>query len=278
MHPPLPAIERSKDGMIGTVWLNRPDAANAYDMPMLRQLRRAINAMECEPDVRVIVIRGRGVNFCTGGHISMLSSGQSWQELPLYAAKTFERVAESRKVTIAAVHGAAIGGGFELMLACDLAIATLDARIGDIHIRNGLYPGAGTTYRLPRLIGARKAKELMLSGDILDGTAAQEWNIINAVAPTDEFETAIARFAARFSDKSPTVAWLTKTAVNRSLDADVQTLMTLEHTTSAVIGASEDAREGLAALRDKRTPNWRPLPPGIEAMFENEDDRGNEDL
>lgn len=271
MHTSIDAIEQSKDGRLGTLWLNRPEVGNAYDMPMLRELRRAINAMECDPDIRVIVIRGRGASFCTGGHISMLSSGQSWQELSLYAAKTFERLAESRKVTIAAVHGAAVGGGFELMLACDLAIATLDARIGDIHIRNGLYAGAGTTYRLPRLIGARKAKELMLSGDVLDGHAAKEWNIINTVAPPGELDSAIARFAARFSDKSPTVAWLTKTAVNRSLDADVQTLMTLEHTTSAVVGASEDAREGIAAFRDKRQPTWRPLSPGIEATFENED-------
>ena len=270
-------IEYVKDGMVATVWLNRPQVANAYDLAMLRELRKATATAERDPGVRVVIIRGRGKNFCAGGDMAMLNSGHSWQELSMFAAKTLERIAESRRVTIAVVEGYAVGGGFELMLACDFAVASADARIGDLHIRNGLYPGAGTAYRLPRIVGIRKAKELMLSGDVLDGRTAKEWSLVNEVALAGELDELSTRFAARFSDKSPTVAWLTKTAVNRSFDANTQTLATLDHLASGLVGEIDDAKEGIAAFREKRPPVWKPLGPSLEAGFELDDDDANDE-
>jgi enoyl-CoA hydratase/carnithine racemase len=222
-----------------------------------------------------VLLRGRGESFCTGGDVAMLSNGHSWQEVAAFAGETFDRIAASRRVSIAVVHGHAVAGGFELLLACDLAIAASDARIGDLHIRHGLYPGAGSAHRLPRLVGLRKAKELLLSGDLLSGSEAQEWGIVNAVAPAEALDELASRFAARFADKSPTASWLTKSAANRALDADARTLAALDQLASGVISHSADANEGVRAFREKRPPAWRPLGPSLEANFDLNDDDGD---
>jgi enoyl-CoA hydratase len=257
-------VEYEKAPPLATVWLNRPDVRNAFDLPMLRGLRRALAAAERDPEVRAIVVRGRGGSFCVGADLALLDSGASWIELSRFVSRTYDRLTESRKVTIAAVHGYAVAGGFELMLACDLAVAAEDARIGDGHIRTGLFGSAGPIYRLPRIIGVRRAKELMLSGDLLSGRQALDWSLVNAVAPAGELDALVKRFAARFTKRSPTVTWLTKLVASRGLEADVGTLQVLEQVASGVIAGLPDAREGIDALRENRSPEWQPLGPGVE--------------
>jgi enoyl-CoA hydratase len=247
------SLEYEADGPVATIWLNRPQAKNAYDLELLQALDGALARAEADPASRVVVIRGRGDSFCAGADFSLLTGETPWSELSETVAKTFKRISESRRLTIAAVHGWTVAGGFELMLACDFALAADDARIGDFHIRHGLFAGAGTIYRLPRLIGLRKARELMLSGDVIDGREAKALQLVNDAAPFDELDALIDRFAAKFTDKSPTVAWLTKQAVNRGLDSDYETLAALERETADAVAATADAREGVAAfLRRQR--------------------------
>ena len=242
------SLEYEANGAVATIWLNRPQAKNAYDLELLQALDAALARAEADPAGRVVVIRGRGDSFCAGADFSLLTGETPWSELSDTVARTFKRISESRRLTIAAVHGWTVAGGFELMLACDFALAAEDARIGDFHIQHGLFAGAGTIYRLPRLIGLRKARELMLSGDVIDGREAKAWQLVNDAAPLDELDALIDRFAAKFTDKSPTVAWLTKQAVNRGLDADYETLATLERVTADAVAATADAREGVAAF------------------------------
>ncbi len=246
------SVEYEADGELVTIWLNRPQSKNAYDLELLRDLEGAIARAEADPASRVVVIRGRGDSFCAGADVSLLAGDTPWSELADSVARTFKRISESRRITIAAVHGWTVAGGFELMLACDFALAAENARIGDFHIRHGLFAGAGAIYRLPRLIGLRKARELMLSGDVIDGREAKAWQLVNDAAPLDQLDALIGRFAARFSDKSPTVAWLTKLAVNRGLDSDYETLSALERLTSDAVAATEAAREGVAAFLERR--------------------------
>ncbi|MFZ0380195.1 MAG: enoyl-CoA hydratase/isomerase family protein [Solirubrobacteraceae bacterium] len=245
------SVEYEADGHLVTVWLNRPRSKNAYDLELLRALDGAISRAEADPASRVVVIRGRGDSFCAGADVSMLAGDTPWSELADSVARTFKRISESRRITIAAVHGWTVAGGFELMLACDFALASEDARIGDFHIRHGLFAGAGTIYRLPRLIGLRKARELMLSGDVIDGREAKGWGLVNDAAPLVQLDALIERFASRFSERSPTVAWLTKLAVNRGLDADYETLSALERLTSDAVAANDDARAGVAAFLER---------------------------
>ena len=242
------SLDYEADGPVATIWLNRPQAKNAYDLDLLEALDGALARAEADPAGRVVVIRGRGDSFCAGADFSLLSGATPWSELSDTVARTFKRVSESRRITIAAVHGWTVAGGFELMLACDFALAADDARIGDFHIRHGLFAGAGSIYRLPRLVGLRKARELMLSGDVIDGREAKAWGLVNDAAPLDGLDALIDRFAAKFTDKSPEVAWLTKQAVNQGLDGDYDTLAALERITADAVAATADAREGVASF------------------------------
>ena len=142
------------------------------------------------------------------------------------------------------------------MISCDFALAATTARIGDFHIRRALFGGCGPIYRLPRYIGLRKAKELMLTGKLLSGTEAAEWGLVNDVAPPEEFDALIERFCGPLIDKSPFCMWITKMAVNRGLDADTNSLITLETLACNVVHQSQDAREGVSAFLEKRDPKW----------------------
>jgi enoyl-CoA hydratase/carnithine racemase len=252
----MSSVEYEPGGAVATLWLNRPQVKNAYDLETLRTLDELLTRAETDPETRVVVLRGRGDSFCAGADLSMLDGGAAWSDVAAAVGRIFDRVAASRRVTMAAAHGWAVAGGFELMMACDLAVAAEESRIGDFHIRHGLFAGAGTIYRLPRLIGLRKARELMLSGVVLDGRQAKEWNLVNETAPLATFDDLVARFAARFADKSPTIAWLTKLAVNRGLDADGATLALLDHLLSDVVSETADAREGVKAARERRPAVW----------------------
>jgi enoyl-CoA hydratase len=245
-------VEYEPRGAIATLWLNRPERKNAFDLRLLEELDAALTRAETDAENRVVVVRGRGDSFCGGADMSLLRGDAAWSELGAAVSRTFRRIADSRRITVAAVHGWAVAGGFELMLACDLAVAAADARIGDFHIRHGLFAGAGTLYRLPRLVGLRRARELMLSGDVLDGRQAREWGLVNDVAPAGELDDLVERFAGRFTGSGPTVAWLTKLAVNRGLDADYETLGLVERLTSDVVAATPEAQAGVAAFLERR--------------------------
>ena len=142
------------------------------------------------------------------------------------------------------------------MISCDFAIAADDAQIGDFHIRRALFGGAGPIYRLPRMIGLRKTKELMLTGKLLSGQEAKDFDLINDSAPADELDKRVEEFIATLTDKSPYMMRLTKMAINQGLDADVRSLMIMEHLAVGNALQSEDGREGVQAFLDKREPTW----------------------
>jgi enoyl-CoA hydratase len=128
--------------------------------------------------------------------------------------------------------------------------------IGDFHMRRALFGGAGPIYRLPRIIGERRAKELMLSGKLLTGKEALEWGLINDCAPADQLDDCVDRFVSQFTDKSPFQMSITKMTLNKSLDADTSTLMVMERLAVGVTLNSNDAAEGVAAFLEKRDPEW----------------------
>ena len=154
------------------------------------------------------------------------------------------------------LEGYTTAGGFEIMINCDFAIAEEDALIGDFHIRRALFGGAGPIYRLPRILGLRKAKELMLTGKLLTGRQAYDWGLVNDVAPAQDLDECVDRFVSELTDKSPFTMWITKMAINQGLDADQGSLMVMEHFCSAIAMQSNDAAEGVAAFLGKREPVW----------------------
>jgi enoyl-CoA hydratase len=246
-----------------TIWLNRPRVMNCVNWGLLTQLGEALDRAEGDDAVRVVLIRGRGGTFCAGADLNMLSSthlktSRASLELGNLSAKTYDRIHNMDKPTVAIVEGHAVAGGFELLISCDFAIASDDAQIGDFHIRRALFGGAGPIYRLPRYIGLRKTKELLLTGKLLSGKECEEWGLANVSAPAEALDQEIADFVAPMTDKSAFTMRITKLAANRGLDGDTETLIALESMTCNVAHQSQDAREGVQAFLEKRDPVWSP--------------------
>jgi enoyl-CoA hydratase/carnithine racemase len=249
------------DNGILTIWLNRPHKRNCVSPQLLRDLEVAVDRAAKDDRALAVVFRGRGNTFCSGADLDQLvgpvlhESSISLQ-LAIDSARTYDKIFNMKKPTIAAVEGYAVAGGFELMISCDFALASSEARVGDFHIRRALFGGAGPIYRLPRMIGMRKSKELMLTGKLLSGDECVEWGLMNASAAPDRFDQLIQDFCAPLIDKSPFCMWMTKMALNRGLDADTNSLITLETMTCNVVHHSDDAKEGVAAFLEKRKPVW----------------------
>src|SRR4029453_7575718 len=242
-----------------TIWLNRPEVMNCVNWGLLTQLGEALERAEDDDAARVVLIRGRGNTFCAGADLNMLDAEflgttNNSVKIAQVSARTFDRAFNLSKPTIAVVEGHAVAGGFELMISCDFAIAADDAKIGDFHIRRALFGGAGPIYRLPRILGERRGKELMLTGKLLPGLGACQGGLVQAVPPAEELDKCVDDFVAQLADKSPFQMAITKMTVNRGLDADVETMMVLERLAVGVTLNSKDAAEGVAAFLEKRDP------------------------
>jgi enoyl-CoA hydratase len=249
-----------KDGDIARVWLNRPHKKNAVTVELLHRLDEIIREVDSDPDLRVLILRGRGGTFCSGFDLDELLADYvgttTAMEVAVLSAKVCDRLYSMNTPSVAVLEGHVTAGGFELMISCDFAVSADDAQIGDFHIRRALFGGAGPIYRLPRMIGIRKTKELMLTGKLLSGREAVDFDLINASAPAEELDQLVKDFIAPLIDKSPFAMRLTKMTIDRGLDADIQSLMVMEHLAVGNALQSEDAREGVNAFLEKREPKW----------------------
>jgi enoyl-CoA hydratase len=250
-----------KDGEIARVWLNRPHKKNAVTVELLHRLDEIIREVDSDPDLRVLILRGREGTFCSGFDLDELLADYvgttTAMEVAVLSAKVCDRLYSMNTPSVAVLEGFVTAGGFELMISCDFAVSADDAQIGDFHIRRALFGGAGPIYRLPRMIGIRKTKELMLTGKLLSGKEAVDFDLINASAPAEELDELVKDFIAPLIDKSPFAMRLTKMTIDRGLDADIQSLMVMEHLAVGVALNSEDAAEGVSAFLEKREPKWQ---------------------
>lgn len=190
-----------------TITLARPDAANSRNQAMRRELAEVYTAAATDDAVRVVVLTGKGDrHFCAG--MDLKEAGQP--ETPverrerLRSARDIEQLARLPRPTIAAINGYALGGGFEMALACDMRVMATDAKIGLTEVRHGLMPGGGGTQRLPRLIGAAKAAELLYLGKVLDGPAAEQLGLVNAAVPAADLHDRVSTLAGALAEQSPT--------------------------------------------------------------------------
>ncbi|KQW01413.1 MULTISPECIES: enoyl-CoA hydratase/isomerase family protein [Streptomyces] len=254
-------IQFERDGHVARVWLNRPWKKNCVTVPILDRLDEIITEVDEDPELRVLVFRGRGGTFCSGFDLDSLKAdfvGKSNAiDVAVKSAKVCDRLYSMKTPSVAVLEGYVTAGGFEIMISCDFAISADDAKIGDFHIRRSLFGGAGPIYRVPRMIGIRKTKELMLTGKLLSGIEAAEFGLINKSAPADKLDETVEDFIGDLTDKSPFTMWLTKMTIDRSLDADTQSLMVMEHLAVGVALNSEDAAEGVSAFLEKREPKWQ---------------------
>lgn len=253
-------IVLEKDGDVARVWLNRPHKKNAVTVELLHRLDEIIVEVDADPELKVLVLRGRENTFCSGFDLDELREkfigSTTAMDVAVLSAKVCDRLYSMNTPSVAVLEGFVTAGGFELMISCDFAVAADDARIGDFHIRRALFGGAGPIYRLPRMIGVRKTKELMLTGKLLTGIEAVDFDLINASAPAEDLDKLVAEFIAPLVDKSPFMMKLTKMCIDRGLDADIQSLMVMEHLAVGNALQSEDGKEGVNAFLEKREPVW----------------------
>ncbi|MFZ0666469.1 MAG: enoyl-CoA hydratase/isomerase family protein, partial [Acidimicrobiales bacterium] len=244
--PGYTTIEFEIEDGVGTVWLNRPEKRNALVHETYFELDDVLRLANDDDDIKVLLLRGRGESFCAGGDLNMLEGevGSVATSLAINqrTAHTFSRLQEMRKPTVAVVHGHAVAGGFELMLNTDFAISTTTAKIGDFHITRALFGGGGPIYRLPRIMGMRRAKELILTGKLISGVEAERLDLVNVAVEPENLEEAVRAFIKPMLSLSPFVMWVTKLALNRGLDGDTTTLMAMEHLASVVVHQSTDSK------------------------------------
>ncbi|WP_204164445.1 enoyl-CoA hydratase/isomerase family protein [Nocardioides daejeonensis] len=253
-------LQAERDGHVMRVWINRPEKRNSLTAGIFSALDSLIAEVENDQRIRVMVIRGREQMLCSGFDLdelagTVLSGSYGWDGAAI-AAPVFARLHAMKKPTICVVEGFATAGGFELMLSCDFAVADENARIGDLHIRRALHGGAGPIYRLPRIVGLRRAKEIVLTGKMVTGSQAERWGLVNEAHPADQLDVAVEGWVDQLADKSPLQMQLSKLTLNQGFEASAEALMALERVAFAVTMQSQDAKEGVAAFLEKRDPQW----------------------
>src|SRR6266508_1209665 len=214
----------AQDG-IARVVLNRPDQLNAISPGLLEDLDKVCAAVESDASVRAVTLTSTGRAFCAGADLKAVRElspdPQKWSRFMRLWHRVFNRIEALPVPVIAGVHGLALAGGLELVLVADLVIADEAARLGDQHANFGLVAGGGGSQRLPRLIGARRAKELMLLGGWVSAAEARDWGLVNRVAPAGTLDAAVEEMAGTLATASSSAARTVKALVNRAFDADL---------------------------------------------------------
>ncbi len=243
---------------IARVTLNRPDRLNAISPELLQDLDRACDAMEADAAVRVVTLTAAGRTFCAGADLrtvrELSPDPQRWSVFMGLWRRVFDRIEALPLPVIAGVHGLALAGGLELLLVADLVVADEGARLGDQHANFGLVAGGGGSQRLPRLVGARRAKELMMLGGWLSAADALAWGLVNRVVPAGTVANAVEEMAGTLAARSGSANRTVKTLVNRAFDTDLAEGLELERRLVAQHMRSADAAEGLRAFAEKRKP------------------------
>jgi enoyl-CoA hydratase/carnithine racemase len=260
------AVSEPDDDIV-LVTLDRPERLNAITSTMIDELDCVVRAVDLDPTVRAVIVTGAGRGFCAG--LDLLDQGQApgsegvratakgfmWQD---HLATLFEHVHRSRKPWIAAVNGAAVGGGFALALACDVRFASTDATFGAVFLKIGVSNcDMGTSYFLPRLVGASRSAELLLTARIFDAGEADHIGLLTDLVEPDALVDRALTCARLIRANSPLGTWMTKETMWQTLDApSLRHALDLENRTQIMCAASGDVAEARAAFVEKRPPRW----------------------
>jgi 2-(1,2-epoxy-1,2-dihydrophenyl)acetyl-CoA isomerase len=253
----------SREEGIGTVTINRPEKLNALAGRMREELAEAIAELAGDAAVRVLVITGAGRAFCAGADIgymqSLLEAGDTATFTALVEAgrTVVTTIRQTPKPVIASVNGPAAGGGANLALACDLRIASSEARIGQTFSRIGLHPDWGGSFFLPRLVGPSRAFELLATGAMLDAEEALRLGLFNRVVPPERLAEETKAWARALAAQPPLALALIKRAVYASESRSLSEMLDLELEHQLRCFQSGDAREGFAAFLEKRQPSFQ---------------------
>jgi len=247
-----------QDG-IATVLLDRPEKNNAISMEMRADFRALADELYADESVRVAIVTGSGKAFSVGADVSTFET--DWNT-PIFRANTrlltnfFNELEALEKPVIAAINGTCVGGGLELAMACDLRVAARSARFGLPENNLGLIPGVGGCSRLVKLVGFGRAKELVLTGEIITAEDALRHGLVNRVVDDGALLTEARALAERLRGKAPQALGIAKRVLQNCVSADLQTGRTIESFGQSILIKTEDHREGVTAFREKRRPKF----------------------
>ncbi|PYN08900.1 MAG: hypothetical protein DME02_05855 [Candidatus Rokuibacteriota bacterium] len=245
-----------RDGGIATITLNRPQALNALDLVMRRELASVLDEVEADEAARVMILTGAGGNFCAGGDVKTMRARRHTAAEGRARVESLNRMVlrlvDFPKPTIAMVDGYAVGAGSNLALCCDLIVASDRARFGELFWKIGLVPDGGGTWLLSRVVGLARAKELIFTADVIDATEAARIGLVNRVVPATELMATTRALAEKIAAGSPAVLKMAKHMVNRAATSDLAAALDLEAFSQGIAISSEDHQEGLAAFFEKR--------------------------
>ena len=259
---PYQHLVLDRAGHVATITLNRPDAFNAFNLAMGREIFEATLEVDDDPDVRCVVVTGAGKAFCAGGDVKAFADnlpriGALVKELTTYLHGAVSRLCRSEKPVVMAVNGVAAGGGLSLALAGDVVVAAESARLTMAYAKIGATPDGSSSYFLPRLIGLRRAMEFYLTNRVLSAREALEWGLVTRVVPDAELGMAVATLARELS-QGPTKAFGgAKRLMHQSTWESLETQMEHESQVLAAMGRTEDFRDAVTAFANKKTPTFR---------------------
>lgn len=248
---------------VALITLNRPDRGNGVVPQMAGDLLAALNSLENDTAVRVVVITGAGKQFCAGADLvefqRFLEERHASEQEPYNARVLFpvtQMMVACRFPLVAAINGAATAGGLDLALACDLRIASTAAKLGETYVKLGLNLGNGGSYFLPRLIGSGKAAEMAFTGDLFDARQALEFGLVNRVVEPEALIPEAVALAARIAERPRMALEAIKQQLRQSWHMDLRASMNMSYWAVAALTHGDDLREGVAAAREKRPPNF----------------------
>lgn len=250
-------VDKDAAKKIAVVRLNRPDALNALNTPLMDELITALELLDKDAEVGCIVLTGNEKAFAAGADIKEMAEKTPVEMLQHDNLARWNRIRLITKPLIAAVSGFALGGGCELAMLCDILIASETARFGQPEINIGVIPGAGGTQRLTRAVGKARAMELILTGRHLDAEEAYRLGLVTKIVPTEFYLTEAKKLAADIASKPPVAVRLAKECINKVYDGSLDEGLAFERRSFYLLFATADMREGMSAFVEKRKAVWQ---------------------
>lgn len=248
-----------QEGDIALVYVNRPKALNALNADTLKELQQAFAELENNNEVKVIILSGSGDKaFVAGADIAFMKDLDSLasREFSLLGQVVFNSIENNKKPVIAAINGFTLGGGCELAMSCDIRIASEKAKFGQPEISLGIIPGFAGTQRLPRIVGKGVAKELILTGDMVDAQEAYRIGLVNKIVSPEELIEAAKELAKKIASKGQVAVQLAKQVINEGLEMDSERSYSHEANFFGLCFSTQDQKEGMGAFLEKRKPNF----------------------
>lgn len=247
-----------KEECIAVVTINRPEVRNALNRETWQEINFLIDQVAKNEEIQVLIFTGAGDKaFVAGADVALLKERTMLETFVNENQAILNRLANMEKVTIAAINGYALGGGCELALACDLRVAAENAKLGQPELNLSILPGAGGTQRLLRLVGIGKAKELILTGELIDATEAHFIGLVNKIVPAGEALRAAKEMAKKIMAKGPLAVRFAKAVLNWGNNTNLETGLIIERLAQTVLFGTEDHLEGLSAFIEKRRPVYK---------------------